>query len=167
MILLAAEGPEKLQQFIATTSLLPFLVMLSALPLALLAAARLRGPLARTAKRLDASPGMSLLVGATCFVLVLVLLLGSGASPAIAVPALLCAAATVALALLGLVAEARRLGAELRGREIDPGTAEGGSAAVGWLVLAGLPLLPLAGPLALLYLALRAPGAAVLSVGGR
>jgi hypothetical protein len=164
--LLAAAGGNA-EGFYGATSVLPVLLMLAALPMALLAAARIPAPLLRMADRLAATPGRSLAVGASAALVTLVLLAGSGSSPLVAVPALLALAAISVLSILGLVAEARRLGAEVRGREPVAGAVEGGSATVGWLLLAGLPLLPVAGPLVLLYLTLRAAGAAILALSGR
>ncbi len=159
---LAAEDP---RAAVGALSVVPFLLMAAGFPLALLASARLRGPLSRVVDRLAASPGISLLVGTTAALGTLVLLAGSGTSVLVAVPALLATLALGVFGFLGLAAEARRLGAEVRGREPVPGGGEGGNAAVGWLLLAGLPLLPVAGPLVLLYLSLRAAGAAILAVG--
>lgn len=152
------------QAFVWGTSLLPAGGLLAALPLALLAAAgagpRVPGIL-HAARRL---PLRSFLVGLLAAVAVLLLLYASSASPAFGVPAILALAAAAVLGFLGLVAEARGLGARLRGRDPAPGEVDGGSVAVGWLVLAGLPLLVVAGPLALLYLGLRAVGASVIAL---
>jgi hypothetical protein len=150
--------------FLWGTSLLPAIVLLVALPLALLSAARLSS---RIPGILDASrrlPLRSFLVGLLAAVAVLLLLSAAGASPVFGIPALLAGTAAAALGFLGLVAEARGLGGALRGRSPRPGEIEGGSVAVGWLVIAGLPLLAVAGPLAVLYLGIRGVGASIIAM---
>jgi hypothetical protein len=146
------------------TSLLPAAAMLAALPLAVLAAARLRRHLAPVADKTREFPLRAFLVGLLVALAVLLLASASGRSPVFGVPALLALAAAAAAAFLGLVAEARRLGCEVRGRDPSADGVEGASSAVGWLLLAGLPLLPVVGPLVLLYLALRAAGAGILAL---
>ncbi len=138
--------------------------LLAALPMALLAAARVGPRLAGILRASRDLPGRSFLVGLLAAVAVLLLAAAAGTSRAFGIPAVLALAAAAVLAFLGLVAEARGLGARLRGRDPAPGEVDGGSVAVGWLVIAGLPLLLLAGPLVLLYLALRAAGASVLAL---
>lgn len=162
-----AAGEGGFREVYGLVSLLPAALLLLALPAAVLGAARLRPVLDRAAHRLAASPGGSLGAGATASILTLLLLAGSGTSSLVAVPAVLALGVLAVFAFLGLSAEARRLGGEIRGREPAPGGAEAGSTALGWLVLSGLPLLPVAGPLVLLYLALRGAGAAILGVAGR
>jgi hypothetical protein len=147
----------------AAFSLVPALVMLAGLPLALLAAARAGGAPAKALGALRASPLASAIVGLLAGLGVILLASAAQGLPALGLPLLLVAAAVAAAAFVGLVAEARRLGGELRGRAPgeDP---EGGSVALGWLVLAGLPILPVAGPPVWLYLALRGAGASLVAL---
>ncbi|HEU4395210.1 MAG TPA: hypothetical protein VFS92_06560 [Planctomycetota bacterium] len=136
---------------------------LAGLPLALLLSARTGAGPARTGEVIGGSPLAATLVGSALGVVALVLAAGVPANPALGIPALAATALLAAAAFNGLVAEARRLGGELRAR--DPaGGPDAGATAVGWLVLSGLPLLPFAGPLAWLYLALRGAGASVVAL---
>jgi hypothetical protein len=150
------------------TAVVGALVLLAALPVALLAAARLRAPLPRVARAARRLPLRSFLVGVLAGVAVLLLVAAGTNQPLFRIPAAAACFAAALLAFLGLVAEARSLGCELRGRDPGGDGVEGGSVALGWLVLAGVPLLILAGPVVLLYLALRGTGAAVigLATGG-
>ena len=152
------------QAFLWGTSLLPAGGLLAALPLALLAAARANSRLPGILDATRKLPLRSFLVGLLAAVAVLLLLAASNASRVFGIPAVLALAAAAVLGFLGLVAEARGLGARLRGRDPAPGEVDGGSVAVGWLVIAGLPLLVVAGPLALLYLAIRAVGASIIAL---
>jgi hypothetical protein len=136
---------------------------LAGLPLALLAVARAGTATARIGEVIGASPLAATIVGSGLGAVALVLAAGAPANPALGIPALIAVAALALAAFAGLLAEARRLGGELRAR--DPSeTIDAGSTAIGWLVIAGLPLLPLAGPLAWLYLALRGAGASVVAL---
>ena len=157
--ILAAEGGAK---ELLGLSLGLSAILLAALPMALLAAAESGARLARILEASRTGPVRSFLVGLLAAVSVLLLAAASGTSPAFGVPAVLALATAAILVFFGLAAEARGLGARLRGRDPGPGEVDGGSVAVGWLVIAGLPLLILAGPLVLLYLVLRALGAALL-----
>ena len=157
---LAGEG----QTWYVVTSVAPAATLLVSLPLALLASARLGGILPRVREAVRATPGRSFLMGFLVAVALLLLLTAAGASPFFRIPALLALVASAFLVFLGLVAEARDLGCALRDRDPTTGSAEGGSIAVGWLVLAGVPLLFVAGPLVLLYLALRSAGATAVAV---
>jgi len=148
----------------ALFSLAPAVAMLCALPLALVAAARTGGAAGRVREAIGGSPLASALVGAGLGVVALVLAVGAPANPGLGIPALLAAAGVASAAFVGLVAEARRLGCELMSRDAATEGVEAGSTAVGWLVLSGLPLLPFAGPLAWLYLALRGAGGSVVAL---
>ena len=136
---------------------------LAGLPLALLLSARTGAAPARTGEVIGASPLAATLVGSGLGVVALVLAAGMQTNPTLGIPALVAVALLAAASFNGLVAEARRLGGELRARDPSVGP-DAGATAVGWLVLSGLPLLPLAGPLAWLYLALRGAGASVVAL---
>jgi hypothetical protein len=157
-----AEGP-KAASYLALCAV-SAVVLAAMLPAVLFAAASPRAPVPRILSAVRALPLRSFLVGVLAGTAVLLLLAGSKASPLLGIPALLVLAVAAVLGFLGLVAEARGLGCALRGRDPGAGGAEGGSVAVGWLVLAGLPLLPVAGHVVLLYLALRATGGAVIGL---
>jgi len=160
---LAASGRE----LYAVTSVLPAAGLLLALPLAMLATARLHRWIPRVREAARATPLRSFLVGVLVALALLLLLAASGANPIFGIPAVLALVVSGFLTLLGLAAEARDIGCALRDRDpAAPGT-EGGSAAVGWLVLAGVPLVVAAGPLVLLYLALRSAGAAAAAIATR
>jgi hypothetical protein len=159
----AADAPGDPNALIAA-ALAATVGLLALLPAALLAAARLRGPLPRVADALHRLPFRSFLVGCLAGLAVVLLAAAGAAQPLFKIPALVAAVAATAMAFLGLVAEARSLGCRLRGRDPAGEGVEGGSVAIGWLVLAGTALAPLAGFLVLLYLALRATGAAVIGL---
>jgi hypothetical protein len=156
-----AAGPEFSQVF-AATSVLPCLLLLAGLPLALVAAARAGRALAAVDAAAAASPLGSFLAGLGGAAAILLLLAASSTARVLGLAAVLALGVAAIVAFLGLAAEARDLGARLRGR--PAAGAGGGSLALGWVVLAGVPLLPVAGPLALLYLGLRAGGAALLAL---
>jgi hypothetical protein len=158
-VLAAGDG-----EWLAGLSFAGAALLLASLPLALLVAVRSGGPLARIRETVRRRSLASFAVGILAGLAVLLLLRATGASPWFGIPALLALAAMLVLGFLGLVAEARSLGCEIRGRDPAGGGAEGGSVAVGWLVIAGLPLLLLVGPLVVLYLGLRAAGGAVLAL---
>ena len=163
-VLAEAGGEGQAAALLFWTSLAPAGGMLAALPLALLAAARLPRAAARALDAGRRFPVRSILVGVLAALATLLLLGASKASPLFGLAGLLSLAAFGVLALLGLAAEARRLGCELRDADpAAPGTA-GGATAVGWLLLAGMPLVLVAGPLVFLYLALRAAGASVMAL---
>ena len=147
-------------------SVVPALWWLAALPLALFSAARL-GPFLGAVDRARSLRIRSLLVGISVALAVLLFLLAAQRVPFFGIPAVLSLAGAGILCLFGLVAEARRLGCEVRGRDPAGDSVEGGSTAVGWLVLAGIPLVPAAGPAVLLYLVLRATGTAAVAVATR
>ncbi len=149
------------------SSILPAGGMAAALPLALLASARLQRHLGPILERGRGLPLRSFLVGMLAALAVLLLAAATNTSRLFLIPALLGLATAAILGFLGLVAEARRLGCELRGRDPSGDSVEAGSTAVGWLVLAGLPLLAVVGPLVLLFLALRGTGAAAVAVAAR
>ena len=157
---LAASGRE----IYAATSLVPAAVILLALPLAMLATARLQRWIPRIRETARATPLRSLLVGIFAAVTVLLLAAANGANPIFGIPFVLAFGATAILGFLGFLAEARDLGCTLRDRDPAAPGVEGGSAAVGWLVLAGVPLVGGVGPLVILYLALRSAGAAALAL---
>ena len=160
-------APEPAQAVFFFTSALPTGAMLAALPLAILASVRLPGLLRPVLARSTALPLRSFLVGLLAALATLLLLAASKASPIFGIAGVLSLAAASAFAFLGLVAEARRLGCEVRGIDPSGDGAGGGSLALGWLVLAGLPLLFVVGPLVLLYLALRSTGATVVALATR
>ncbi len=135
----------------------------AALPLALLVSARLPGPLSAVEGRLRDTPGGALLAGGLLLLLCFAAGIAGQAHPLLSLAAITTFVLAAALALAGMVAEARTLGAALTG--VDAAAARWGTLTLGWLILATLPLLPVAGTAALLYLMARAAGAAVLAAG--
>ncbi len=155
------------QGLYAVTSLVPAACLLLAFPLAILATARLHRWIPRVREAAHATPLRSFLVGVLVALALLLLLAASGANSIFGIPAILALVVSGFLALLGLAAEARDLGCALRDRDPAAAGTEGASTALGWLVLSGVPLVLLAGPLVLLYLALRSAGAATLTMATR
>ena len=162
---LAAEGNPL--GFWLATGVLPAAVMLATLPAALLASARFRGILRPVLERSTAYPLRCFAVGLLGAVSTLVLLAASKSGWVFGVAGVFALAAVGCFAFVGLVAESRRLGCDLRGADPAGEAVEGGALAVGWLVHAGLPLLFGVGPLVLLYLALRSLGATVVALATR
>jgi hypothetical protein len=140
--------------------------MAAGLPLALLASARADRAAERVEGALRSSPVACSLAGFAGGLAVVLLAAAARGIPALGLPLLLVATAMAAASFAGLVAEARRLGREVRGRAAGEGPA-GGSVAAGWLVLSGLPLLPVAGTFVFLYLALRGGGAVLVALRAR
>jgi hypothetical protein len=147
-------------------TLIPASGLLAALPLALLAAARQRTPAPRALESARRLSLRSFLVGVLAGVSVLLLAAAGAASPLFVTAAVIALAASGVLGFLGLVAEARALGCELRGLAPAAEGTGGASVALGWLVLAGLPLIFGAGLLVLLYLVLRSTGASIIALAG-
>ncbi len=153
------------------TTLVAAALLLLGLPFAVWLAARGGEALRDVAGSAARSPGRSLATGCGAALVTLFLL---GASPAHAAVGLVAIAALLGFSgvlFVGLAAEARSLGLALRGTEAAPAEGAhapaGGATALGWLVLSGLPLLPLAGFLVALYLGLRGAGAALLTAAAR
>jgi len=141
-----------------------FAVLLgAALPLAVLAAVRMPAVLERVAGLSKSHPVRSAIAGAAFGLVVFFLLAGSAGRPAVLVAALALGAVLATLAFVGLAAESLSVGLALRGRDAGEGGPRGGAVALGWLVLAGIPLLPFAGALVALFLMLRGAGAAFLA----
>jgi hypothetical protein len=85
--------------------------------------------------------------------------------PALAIVTLLLAAGLLAVAVIGLVGTARDLGDRLLALGDRPASPLR-KLCWGWLLLAGIPLLPVLGALVLLYLAPGAIGAGHLAFHG-
>ncbi len=159
-----AAGPDN--PWVLWLTVLPALGLLGALPLALLVAARQRVPAPAAMEGARRLSLRSFLVGVLAGVAILLLAAAGNSTPMFVPVALLALCAAGVLGFLGLVAEARVLGSELRGLASPAAGAAGGSVALGWLVLAGLPLLFGAGFLVLLYMALRSTGATIIALAG-
>lgn len=115
---------------------------------------------ARAARTLRARPWATRLLGAAD--LLLVVLLGGAAKGhrLLGVVALVLLLLLALLLFVGLAGAATDLGRRLRPAAPAESAA---SFALGWLVLAGVPLLPLFGPLVFLWMAAAAVGAPLLA----
>jgi hypothetical protein len=159
--ILAASGGGNPFEGLIQASAIVIVLLLAALPLATILRARFALP-ANVAAVAEERPFVSVLLGAANILLVLLVFAASEGIPALGiVGALLGLALTVALAL-GLAAVAVGLGRRLfrdeaRGESV-------GAFVLAWLLLAGLPLLPVVGFLVVLWFAARGVGAVMLSL---
>lgn len=138
-------------------------LLLLALPTALLFRTRFDYA-ARAARATEERPWATRLLGAANLLLVVLVAGAAKSRPALGVAALVLLLLLALLLLAGLSGAAITLGRRLRP---DAPADSAASFALGWLLLAGVPLLPLFGPLCFLWLAAAAAGAPLLGVRGR
>ncbi len=153
---------EQTRAFIAFITFGPALFMLMALPLAIIcrSSTKITGGVSTA---LEERSGAALLLGAANLVLMAIL---GWAGEQVAIIGIIGFVFLLALAVaifIGLTAVA-----DLLGRRIfagGPRSQSVGAFTVGWLALAGVSLLPIAGFLAYLWFAAKGVGAVVLSLG--
>jgi hypothetical protein len=153
---------EETNAAIVAFALVPAIVLLLALPLALYVASTAPVLVTRSTEVRARRPLWSFLLGLADTVAVVALASAVGAHPLGGIAVLLLGAAVLACAVIGLVGSARGLGERLLAQGARPASPLR-QLVWGWLLLAGLPLLPVLGVLVLLYLGLGAVGAGHLS----
>jgi hypothetical protein len=144
---------------------LPWTVLLLlGLPTAIVVHRRFDLP-TRAERTLESRPYVTRLLGAADILLVVLVGSAARAHPAIGVVALVLLLLLGLLLLVGLSAVAISFARLLRA---DPDVPDSPAAfTLGWLLLAGLPLLPILGPLYFLWFAAAAVGAPLLSMRNR
>ena len=163
--LLAAGGKDE-GAALGALALIPALLLLVAMPLALFVASSAPGLVERAAALRSRRPMLTFLIGLSDTVGLLAIGAALAAvHPALGIVTLLLAAALLAIAVIGLVGTARDLGDRLLTLGDRPASPLR-KLCWGWLLLAGIPLLPVLGALVLLYLAPGAIGAGHLAFHG-
>jgi hypothetical protein len=155
-----AAEKEQAQAFFVFITLTPVSLLLLALPVAVLFRASTRVP-ERVAETLTAKPGLSLFLGAANLLLMAILGWAGNMVPLVGILAFLFLVALAIVIFIGLTSVATMIGRRLYGG--DPRGNSVGAFTLGWLVLAGLTLLPLVGFLLHLWFAAKGVGAVVLS----
>ncbi len=147
-------------------ALIPALLLLVAMPVALYVATLAPDLVERAATCRSRRPVVTFLLGLGDTVALLAISAALAAiHPTLGIIALLIAAALLAAAVVGLVGTARDLGDRLLALGDRPASPLR-KLCWGWLLLAGIPLLPILGALVLLYLAPGAVGAGHLAIQG-
>jgi len=147
-------------------ALIPALLLLVAMPVALFVASLAPGLVERAAQYRARRPVVTFLLGLGDTVALIAIGAAMAAiHPGLGVVTLLIAAALLAAAVVGLVGTARDLGDRLLALGERPASPLR-KLCWGWLLLAGIPLLPILGALVLLYLAPGAVGAGHLAIQG-
>jgi len=158
-----AQEKEQARAFIGFITFGPLLFMLMALPLAIIcrASTRITG---KVSAALEEKPGTALLLGAANLLLMAILGWAGEQVEIIGIIGFVFLLALAVAIFIGLTAVA-----DLLGRRIfagGPRSHSVGAFTVGWLVLAGVSLLPIVGFLAHMWFAAKGVGAVVLSLGG-
>jgi len=166
----AAAGDDSLssedEQGLYGLALIPAFLLLVAMPVALYVASLAPGLVERAAACRARRPVVTFLLGLGDTVALLAIGVALAAiHPALGIVTLLIAAALLAAAVVGLVGTARDLGDRLLALGDRPASPLR-KLCWGWLLLAGIPLLPILGALVLLYIAPGAVGAGHLAIQG-
>lgn len=141
-------------------------LLLAALPLGLVFAARAPDLLRRIGDRAATSPWGCATAGGALVLLVILAGAAVEGFPIMAVVFVLLLVLLASLAFAGFAAEAGRLGLALRSAGTDgnriplPSTTWTATLTLGWLILSALPLFPLAGSAVQFWFLLRGTGAA-------